>query len=197
MSSQEMLNLLVVLPLLFNSTKGVIMDLVLQFSEAEIGYWSSVYKGVWTRRQREREKRLIGVVDEIQKRGEMTSKELRDVQKWKSPRRIKLLNDNSDSEIRAITREAFDATDDWKKISLLTDLSGMRVPRASVVLHFYDKKPFPLADQYAKDSIGFSGSYTECFWRSYCEFTRDIAKRNGVNMRTLDRALWAWGWYHS
>ena len=173
------------------------MNLVLQFSEADIGYWASVYSGVWTRRQREREDHLIGLVDEIQKCGEMTSKELGDVQRWKSPRGIKLLDDNTDSEIRAITRDAFDATDDWKKISLLRHLSGMRVPRASVVLHLYDKKPFPMADRYAKKSIGFSGSYTESFWRSYCEFTRTIANRNGFNMRTLDRALWAWGWYQS
>lgn len=176
---------------------GVIMDLILQFSEVEIGYWASVYRGVWTLQGREREDRLIGLVDDIQKRGEMTKEELLDVQRWKSQRRITLLNDKSDSEIRAITREAFGATDDWKKISLLTDLRGMGVPRASVVLHLYDKKPFPMADRYAKKSIDFSGSYTKSFWRSYCEFTRDIAKRNGFNMRTLDRALWAWGWYHS
>lgn len=173
------------------------MDMILQFSEAEIGYWASVYRGVWTLRGREREDRLIGLVDHIQKRGEMTREELLDVQKWKSRRRITLIEENTDLEIRAITRDAFEATDDWKKISLLTGLSGMRVPRASVVLHLYDKKPFPMADRYAKKSIGFSGSYTQSFWRSYCEFTRDIAKRNGFTMRTLDRALWAWGWYHS
>ena len=173
------------------------MDLILQFSEAEIGYWASVYRGLQTLRGREREDRLIGLVGEIQKRGEMTRKEFIDVQKWKSERKIKLIEKYTDSEIRAFTRDAFDATDDWKKISLLTDFSGIRVPRASVVLHLYDKKPFPMADRYAKKSIGFSGSYTERFWRSYCEFTRDIANRNGFNMRTLDRALKAWGWYHS
>ena len=173
------------------------MNLVLQFSEADIGYWASVYRGVWTLWNREREENLIELADKIQRHGEMTRKELLDVQRWKSPRKMKLIKDNTDSEIRAITREAFDATDDWKKISLLTDLNGMRVPRASVVLHLYDKKPFPMADRYAKKSIGFSGSYTERFWRSYCEFTRSIAKRNGFSMRTLDRALWTWGWYHS
>ena len=174
------------------------MDLILQFSEAEIGYWASVYRGVQTLRGREREDHLIGLADEIQKCGEMTRKELIDVQEWKSGRRITLIEKNTDSEIRAITRDAFDAKDDWKKISILMDnLSGMRVPRASVVLHLYNKKPFPMADRYAKKSIGFSGSYTKSFWQSYCEFTRDIANRNGFNMRTLDRALWAWGWYHS
>ena len=173
------------------------MDLILQFSEAEIGYWASVYRGVQTLRGREREDCLIGLVGEIQKRGEMTREELLDVQRWKSERKIKLIEEKTDSEIRAITRDAFDATDDWKKISLLTNRSGMRVPRASVVLHLYDKKPFPMADEYAKKSIGFSGNYTKSFWRSYCEFTRDIANRNGFNMCTLDRAVWAWGWYHS
>jgi hypothetical protein len=173
------------------------MDLILQFSEAEIGYWASVYRGVQTLWEREREDRLIGLVDDIQKRGEMTREELLDVQMWKSRHRITLIEENTDLEIRAITRDAFEATDDWKKISLLTGLSGMHVPRASVVLHLYDKKPFPMADRYAKKSIGFSRSYTQSFWRSYCKFTRDIAKRNGFTMRTLDRALWAWGWYHS
>ncbi len=167
------------------------MNLVLQFSEADIGYWASVYSGVWTRRQREREDHLMGLVDEIQKCGEMTSKELGDVQRWKSPRGIKLLDDNTDSEIRAITRDAFDATDDWKKLSLLTALSGMRVPRASVVLHLYDKKPFPMADRYAKKSIGFSGSYTQRFWRSYCEFTRDIANRNGIIVKPRNKLAYS------
>ena len=173
------------------------MDLILQFSEAETGYWASVYRGVQTLQGREREYRLIGLVDKIQKRGEMTREELLDVQRWKSRRGITLIKKNKDSKISTITRDTFDATDDWKKISLLTDLSGMLVPRASVVLHLYDKKPFPMADRYAKKSIGFSGSYTKSFWLSYCEFTRDIANRNGFNMRTLDRALWAWGRYHS
>ena len=35
------------------------MDLILQFSEAEIGYWASVYWGVWKLREREIEKYVL------------------------------------------------------------------------------------------------------------------------------------------
>jgi len=33
-------------------------------------------------------------------------------------------------------------------------------------------------------------SYTYDFWARYSEFARQLAHRAGVDMRTLDRALW-------
>jgi hypothetical protein len=51
---------------------------------------------------------------------------------------------------------------------------------------------YPILDVRALWSLGFSRppAYTFGFWSEYVAFTRSEARRLGVSMRELDRALW-------
>ena len=83
---------------------------------------------------------------------------------------------------------------------ILMEPKGVAYPRASVILHFYDRCDFPLVDEYAVwavDKNNLVKTYTKDFWLAYVRFCRGMARRNGFCMRTIDRALWAFGWYYS
>ena len=169
------------------------MTMNLRFPESEINYWANRY----TERQREnnrtREHLLINLRTEVHERGGyLTRDELHTIARWKSPRRAALTLDNTDTYIQEITENAFTVTDDWTKLLTLTQLQGIGQPTASAILHLYDAGQYPLLDIHALWSVGLSwttrNSYP--FWLEYIEFCRDIANRNGVSMRELDRALW-------
>ena len=168
------------------------MNMNLRFPESQIGYWSNRY----TERQRERnrikEQELIDFKSEVQSRGYLTKEELHKIARWKSPRRAALTLENTDTFIEEITETAFTATDDWTKLLTLTQLQGIGQPTASAILHLYDEGQYPILDIHALWSVGLEWTtrYSYPFWLEYIQFCRDIANRNGVSMRDLDRALW-------
>ena len=87
---------------------------------------------------------------------------------------------------------AFAATEERSRIELLTLLDGVSWPTASVILHLFHQDRYPLLDFRALWSIGLDvpSQYSFAFWWSYVEFCREVAQRNAIDMRTLDRALW-------
>ena len=172
------------------------MDLCLRFHESEIGYWAGRYLDRQSLREQENEKRLIGLKETIQENGEMTKAELYDVQTWRATQGLTLLDQHSDDQIRKTTQAAFEANDDWDKLDILMDLDGISYARASVILHFYDIGDFPIVDRYADYAVNRRNPYSKEFWLEYVRLCRDMASRNGFNMRTIDRALWTFGWYY-
>ena len=168
------------------------MKMELRFCESEIGYWADRY----TERQREkdnaREEYLIGLKSDIQARGYLIKDELREVARWKSPRRAALTLENTDAFIKEVTESAFTATDDWTKLLTLTQLRGIGQPTASAILHLFDEGQYPILDIHALWTVGreWKTRATYPFWQEYAQFCRDIANRNSVSMRELDRALW-------
>lgn len=169
------------------------MTMNLRFPESEINYWANRY----TERQREnnrtREQLLINLKTEVHERGGyLTKDELHTIARWKSPRRAALTLENTDIYIQEITGTAFTATDDWTKLLTLTQLQGIGQPTASAILHLYDEGHYPILDIHALWSVGLEwtarASYP--FWPDYIQFCRNLANRNDVSMRDLDRSLW-------
>ena len=164
----------------------------LRFSESEISYWANRY----TERQREkdriREQHLIDLRCDVLVRGYLTKQELHTIARWKSPRRAALTLENTDDFIKEITKRAFTPADDWTKLLTLTQLQGIGQPTASAILHLYDEGDYPILDIHALWSVGmeWTARTSYPFWLDYVQFCRDIANRNGVSMRDLDRALW-------
>ena len=164
----------------------------LRFPESEINYWANRY----TKRQREsnkvREKYLISLESKVQESGCLTRDELYELAYWKSHRSAHWVKGNSEDFVTIITRSAFSANNDWAKLMTLTALQGVKEPSASAILHFYDEEEYPILDIHALWSAGLPWekrtSYP--FWSDYVQFCRDIANRNSVSMRELDRALW-------
>ncbi|MDE0688471.1 MAG: hypothetical protein OXI61_09925 [Candidatus Poribacteria bacterium] len=168
------------------------MEMRLCFSESDINDLANGYREYQGASYREREQQVIELQDDIQQRGYLTKDDLHTVAYWKSHRRAALTLENSDAFIEEVTTQAFTSTDDWEKLLVLTKLRGIGQPTASAILHLYDKGQYPILDVRALWSVGLEGetgpSYP--FWLEYIAFCRDIANRNGVDMRTLDRALW-------
>ena len=77
-------------------------------------------------------------------------------------------------------------------MDLLRLLHGVEWPTASTLLHFCDERPYPILDYRALWSLGYSRQphYTMPFWLSYVGYVRELARRSGHPIRTVDRALW-------
>lgn len=98
-----------------------------------------------------------------------------------------------------MTSAAFGAQDERLKVEVLTLLSGVQWPTASVILHFCVGDEYPIVDYRALWSLSAEvppAGYTFEFWEAYCAATREISRRSGASMRTVDRALWQYSKEH-
>lgn len=117
---------------------------------------------------------------------------LKKLVRWKSPRSVHWIQDDQEAYIREMTRFALSADNERSRIEALTLLDGVGWPTASVILHFYHAERYPILDFRALWSVGadLEHKYDFGFWAEYVDFCREEAKTAGVDMRTLDRALW-------
>lgn len=124
--------------------------------------------------------------------GYFTHKDFLTVCEWKSPRRIKLCQENSAEFIKEVTKTALSSPNEQLRIEILTILRGVSWATASVLLHFGSKDQYPILDIRALWSLKTEvpKQYDFSFWWAYTLFCRNLAKNVGVSMRTLDRALW-------
>lgn len=128
----------------------------------------------------------------IQNAGCLTKDQLKRVAHWKAPRSAGNVERNDELYVKEITSWSFSASQQRSKIEILTLLDGVLWPSASVILHLFHKEPYPILDFRALWSVGLDvpNQYSFLFWWEYVEFCRWVAKRNSVDMRILDRALW-------
>ena len=178
----------------------------LRFCESEIDDWANCYteyqesEGV---HYRDEEEQVIGFRGKIQRRGYLTQYELYKVADWVlrvyGVDAVNLAKENPDASIKVSTTQAFTVTDDWEKLMTLTELRGIGQTTASAILHLYDKGRYPILSKPALWSVGDRARdyYPPWLWLEYIAFCRDIANRNGVEMRTLDRALWFYSYDNS
>ena len=139
-----------------------------------------------------KEAQLLELRNTVSQAGFLTKNELRLVAKWKAPRSAGHIEKNTDDYVQEITFWAFKAINERARIETLTILDGVSWPTASVVLHLYHKDRYPILDFRALWSAAMNvpKQYDFSFWWPYVEFCRDVARRNNVDMRTLDRAMW-------
>lgn len=125
-------------------------------------------------------------------RGHLTREEFCAICAWKSPRSKPLCASNSEELVQEATAMAFSAKSEELRIGALLVLRGVNWPTASVFLHFCSSDPYPVLDFRALWSLKAEqpSVYNFTFWWGYVEACRDLASRNRVSMRTLDRALW-------
>ncbi len=119
--------------------------------------------------------------------------------RWKSPRAIGKAESNSAKFIEEVTRIALRTGDEHLKIAVLTLLSGVSWPTASVFLHFSSNFHYPILDFRALWSLRNDSppsKYTFPFWEEYTAFLRKLSLEEKVDMRTLDRALWQYSKEH-
>ena len=158
----------------------------LRFPKSEIEYWA----------ERNSSQDYLVFQNEIgpatQKRGYLTRQDFLTLCEWKSPRTKSRCAKNSSEFIKEITKVSFSAIHEQLRIQVLTMLSGVGWPTASVMLHFCSNNQYPILDYRALWSLNKEqpAAYDFPFWWHYTEYCRDLAECNGVSMRTIDRALW-------
>ncbi len=158
----------------------------LSFPPNKIAYWAARYSYA--------AESTFGevIVPVARNRGYLKRGEFIELCRWKTPRTQPLVRQNSADAVEAITRAALESRHEHVKINALRGLRGVSWPTASVVLHFCDKRPYPVLDVRALWSLGYRKppKYTLEFWLAYTKFTRELARRSGQSMRIVDRALW-------
>jgi hypothetical protein len=129
---------------------------------------------------------------QILKRGFLTRNEFLQICEWKTRRSKSRCAQNSAFAVETISRAALATSDESLKMDLFRTFTGVEWPTASTLLHFGDRRPYPILDYRALWSLGYDKPphYTMAFWLEYLAFTRRLARRLKHDIRTLDRALW-------
>lgn len=111
--------------------------------------------------------------------------------RWKTRRSGPLVASNGAAAVEGATREAFGSCDESQRIESLIGLAGVGVPTASALLHFAFPNDYGILDVRALESLGCKSraQYPVSFWLAYVTACRDLAKRHGVPVRVLDKAL--------
>ena len=169
-------------------------------TQKEILHWEARYLKNLSERSRDREQAVIALKEKVETRktpetpqGYLNQSELRQMAKWKDRFIPSKIDKNPPGVIEKITGEAFGVNDDWEKIKKLKEIYGIAASVASVILHLYDPKKYPILDVHALRTIGVDNkkvNYDEPFWRKYVKFCCEKADCHDVCMRTLDRALY-------
>jgi hypothetical protein len=125
-------------------------------------------------------------------RGHYTRAEFIEVCGWKTARSRPKVAANSEPAVVDATARALSAGDETTRISALLELAGVGVPTASTLLYFAYPEDYPILDVRALESLGARprSVYPVSFWLAYLSACRTLARRAGVTIRTLDKALW-------
>lgn len=161
--------------------------LELQFPPGQIADYAARYAWI------EGDDALLALVPGIRSRGYFTKDEFLAFCEWKSPRARRHYESNPADYVEEVTRIALSTPVERLRVEVLTLLAGVRLPTASVLLHYTHAEPYPIYDFRALEALGVErgsapGDFN--FWWRYTCFCRELAQAHGVSMRTLDRALW-------
>ncbi len=125
-------------------------------------------------------------------RGDFSRSNLEVICGWKSRRRVRLLKDNTDAEIKEALKSAVNATDVKSAVLSLTTLAGVGVKMASAILTAVDQDRYTVLDYRALEALGVEDSDDIDFYVLYVEACHNMSKKYGCGMRTFDRANWQW-----
>ena len=111
---------------------------------------------------------------------------------WKTERSRSRVASNAARDVKRATRRALGADDEASRMEALLTLTGVGVPTASTLLYFAFPDAYPILDVRALESLGVKArsQYPVSFWLAYLSACRELAARCGVDIRTLDKALW-------
>jgi hypothetical protein len=162
----------------------------LRFPNNQIHYWAGRYD------YPKEDLIEFEVAPRIRTRGYCTKDDLWALCDWKSPRIKPRCAANEAAFVEAVTRTALSTPNEHLREIVLTLLSGVGWPMASVILHFGHTRPYPILDFRALWSLGIDPPpiYSFEFWWEYTRFCRELAHESNVSMRVLDRALWQYSY---
>ncbi|SEH11199.1 hypothetical protein SAMN04487967_0242 [Natronorubrum sediminis] len=152
------------------------------------------------------------ISSEFQRRGHISRPELRKIGEWKYPtgRIDQYLKNNNSTYVEQRSAVAFQTSSDVEKIEALTELRGIRVPLASVILTMFNPADYAIVDYHTFRALGaelldlqnypdyaeFMGYFQNYnsdpeAYSIYMDVVRDVAQQEGILPREVDMALWA------
>ncbi|MBU0591683.1 MAG: hypothetical protein ABIJ10_01905 [Candidatus Micrarchaeota archaeon] len=136
---------------------------------------------------------LITIGSEAKQSQCLNKKQLLDIVRWKASRQLGNAKKNDEDWIKEVSHNSFTCNNQDRRIEYLTLLSGVDYATASTILHFVYKDEYPIIDFRALRTV--TGNRYETYqypklWVPYCKFCGEMTKGYGVDMRTLDKALW-------
>jgi hypothetical protein len=136
--------------------------------------------------------RLAAAGAAVRARGHYTREEFIEVCGWKTPRSRPKVASNTEAAVIDATRRALATVDEETRMNALLELEGVGVPTASTLLYVAFPDDYPILDVRALESLGVKprSQYPVSFWLDYLHACRELARRWGVSIRTLDKALW-------
>jgi len=152
----------------------------LRFDKSSIPEWAARYPADY-----DEEVETI-IAPQVRARGYFMKSEFLKLCRWKTPRSKPRIASNPEDFIQEVTRTTLSTPSERLRIEVLTLLSGVSWPTASVLLHFGHTDPYPILDFRALWSLGIDSEQTEYdfdFWWAYTQFCRQLAKEVGVSMR--------------
>lgn len=128
----------------------------------------------------------------VRARGYYTRSEFIRVCRWKTPRSAPRVAANSARMVSRSTASALATEDERARMQALLGLQGVGVPTASTLLYCVWPNRYPILDVRALESLGVKprSVYPVGFWLEYLAACRALSARYGVDLRTLDKALW-------
>ena len=160
------------------------------FDPSEIQHYADLY-------DKDYDTPMEQLVPKVKEQGYLTADDLLALSDWKNPsgRNTHNIEKNDPIAVEELTHDSFNATNEYDRIKCLLRLKGVSLAVGSAILHwFYPHGDlYPIWDFRARESVGFNKhdypNWRER-WYAYVNFCQITAQDNGVDMRTLDRALW-------
>jgi hypothetical protein len=108
------------------------------------------------------------------------------------------LGQNTDAEIDRALRSAVEVDAERSAIEILDRLHGVGVPVASAILTTINPEKYTIIDIYALKSLGVTDGPADRvdYYLAYLRKCRELAQQFKMSLRTLDHALWQWGYQH-
>ena len=159
----------------------------LRFNESQIRYYAEKYledHPVY-------DNSVKSIVGEVKARGYLTLSDLIVLSDWiKNTRNKNLIKSNCDDFVKERTFFALsEAVAEPNRVRL----KGVGWSVTSAILHWFHKDNYPIWSAHTRYSVHVNiarQTPRRGEWEDYVSFCRKLAKGNGIDMRTLDRALW-------
>ncbi|HCV43639.1 MAG TPA: hypothetical protein DGH68_09155 [Bacteroidetes bacterium] len=158
----------------------------LRFREGDVTKWSSRYN--YTRNPIIEDQ----IVPRVAEAGYLTKPDFLTICRWKTPRSQNRCANNSPEFVESVSKIALSTSNEQLRIEIWTLLNGVNWPTASTLLYWLHEEEYPILDFRALWSLGYAKppKYDFSFWSDYVDYCRKLARKCGVKVRTLDRALW-------
>jgi len=119
--------------------------------------------------------------------------------RWKTPRYNDTRKSNDEKTVIQVTRSAYQLQDDLTKLHTLKSLRGVGTAVASAILYFMEPNRYAIYDFHVRSALNKKKCWgygkhddSERVWLEYVDVMRGLAARLRVDLRSLEKALFAY-----